>query len=156
AGQTLGLAGSSGDSSGPHLCFQVYHNGDPMEVEDDPSTFWVDPLPYQGTVRGVLSAGVTTADADVGSFFAGIAHPVAAAPFTQDDGQVMTVWFAGDTQDGDTVDYRFYAPDGTEDAALDQTYTAGEMHSGWFSQDIDVPAGLDLGTWEIGIEINGA
>src|SRR5262249_55716267 len=59
AGQVLGLAGSSSYSTGAHLHFEVQHNGDIVEPEYDPATYWADPLPYQGSLSSVLASGVT-------------------------------------------------------------------------------------------------
>ena len=50
AGQLLGYAGSSGDSTMAHLHFDLRHDGDLVETFDEPSTYWVNPLPYQGDV----------------------------------------------------------------------------------------------------------
>src|SRR5262249_62414695 len=60
AGQVLGLAGSSGYSTAAHLHFEIQHNGDVVEPEYDPTTFWVSPLPYQGSLSNVVAAGVTS------------------------------------------------------------------------------------------------
>src|SRR5207302_795418 len=60
AGQLLGLVGSSGNSTGPHLHFGVHHNGAMVEMEYDPADYWISPLPYQGSQpTTILDAGVT-------------------------------------------------------------------------------------------------
>jgi len=46
AGDILGLVGSSGNSTGPHLHFAVYHNDQMVETYVDPTGYWIDPVPY--------------------------------------------------------------------------------------------------------------
>ena len=48
AGQFLGFAGSSGDSTWPHLHFSVYHDGDVVETNYDPAAYWASWLPSAG------------------------------------------------------------------------------------------------------------
>jgi hypothetical protein len=43
AGTTIGLVASSGKSSGPHLHFEVSHNGRMVETYLAPSAYWVSP-----------------------------------------------------------------------------------------------------------------
>ena len=63
SGQVLGLVGSSGDSTDPHLHFEVHHNGDVVETNYDPSDYWVSPMPYEGNVPAyVLGAGITNSN----------------------------------------------------------------------------------------------
>ena len=50
AGTILGLVGSSGNSSDPHLHFAVDYNGDTVETYVSPSAYWVNPLPYAPTM----------------------------------------------------------------------------------------------------------
>src|SRR5262249_3208599 len=52
--------------------------------------------------------------------------------------------------------YRVYQPDGTEDTALDHSFTVGATRGGWWVQNINLPAGLELGTWHVGIDIDGS
>jgi murein DD-endopeptidase MepM/ murein hydrolase activator NlpD len=155
AGQMLGLAGSSGDSTGVHLHFQVMHNGDVVEPEDDPTTYWANPLPYQGNVSDILDSSVTsvritaTNDLNVGE------RPVAANVFSQATGQQLTVWFQGNTRNNDNLYFRFYMPSGIEYTGLDYTFSASESHGGYWYYYNTLPANLPLGTWHVGISING-
>ncbi len=48
AGTPIGLAGSSGSSTDPHLHFQVEYNGLVVETYVDPNAYWFNPLDYAG------------------------------------------------------------------------------------------------------------
>lgn len=48
AGDEIGLAGSSGSSSDPHLHFEVQYNNMVVETYVDPNAYWINPLPYAG------------------------------------------------------------------------------------------------------------
>jgi murein DD-endopeptidase MepM/ murein hydrolase activator NlpD len=154
-GQVLGLVGSAGNSSGPHACFQLYHNGDAVEADYDPPAYYVDPLPVAGTDPAILSSGVTTDPNSLSADISAEERPVNANTLTQADGQQINVWFSGITWDNTDVTYRFYAPDGSDYTPLDDSFTVGETIGGWWDQAINVPPNLDLGTWQVGIEING-
>jgi hypothetical protein len=155
AGQVLGLAGSSGDSTLAHLHFQVMHNGDVVEPELDPNTFWVNPLPYQGTISDVLDSGVTSSHSVATADLNAEERPVAANTFSQAGNQQFTVWFQGNTRPSDQVVFHVYDPSGTEDAALDYSFTASESHGGYWYYTGTLPANLTPGTWHVGINING-
>src|SRR5262249_19588761 len=86
-GQTLGLAGSSGSSTLAHLHFEVRHNGDIVEPQYDPSTFWVNALPYQGSFSAVLDSGVTSSTTVFLADFNVEERPTTANVFTQAGGQ---------------------------------------------------------------------
>lgn len=62
AGQFLGFVGSSGNSSGPHLHWAVYHNGVVVETYLRPNELLADPVPYIGEDPGIMdmySTGVS-------------------------------------------------------------------------------------------------
>jgi murein DD-endopeptidase MepM/ murein hydrolase activator NlpD len=155
AGQVLGLAGSSGNSTGPHEHFEVRHNGDIVEPEYDPSTYWIDPLPYQGSVDAVLDSLVTSSHTVLVSDLANEERPVSANVFSQAGGQQITAWFEGYTRSTDTVAFRFYKPDGTHYPALDTSFGGFLSRDGWYYYYNTLPANLDLGTWHVSIQLNG-
>jgi murein DD-endopeptidase MepM/ murein hydrolase activator NlpD len=154
-GQVLGLAGSSGNSTGAHLHFEVQHNGDVVEPEYDPNTYWLDPLPYQGSVSAVLTAGVTSSHTALVNDHSAEEQPVSANVFRQVSGQEFSMWFSGFTRANDAAAFRFYKPDGTRYSSLDRSFTASLSRGGWWYYYFTLPANLDLGTWHVGVEING-
>jgi ELWxxDGT repeat protein len=155
AGQVLGLAGSSGDSTAAHLHFEVQHNGDIVEPEYDPNTFWVNALPYQGSFSNILDSGVTSSNTTAGADLNAEERPVAANIFTQAGGQAFTVWFQADTRNNDNVAFQFYKPDGTLYTSLGTTFSANQSRWGYWWYFGTLPSNLNLGTWHVGISING-
>jgi hypothetical protein len=59
AGDTIGLAGSSGSSTMAHLHFEVHHNGAVVETYLNPAEYWVKPLPYAGDTPGYSDIGLS-------------------------------------------------------------------------------------------------
>jgi murein DD-endopeptidase MepM/ murein hydrolase activator NlpD len=155
AGQVLGLAGSSGDSTLAHLHFQVEHNGDLVEPEYDPATYWLNPLPYQGSLSSVLDSGVTSSQATATADLNQEERPVSANVFTQAAGQQITAWFQPFTRNGDSAAFRFFRPDGSEDTALGFSFTAVLARGGYYYMYRALPSNLPLGTWHVGIYLNG-
>jgi murein DD-endopeptidase MepM/ murein hydrolase activator NlpD len=54
SGMKIGEVGSSGWSSMPHLHFEVYENGNPIETFLDPERWWDDPPLYALDVPNIL------------------------------------------------------------------------------------------------------
>jgi murein DD-endopeptidase MepM/ murein hydrolase activator NlpD len=154
-GQVIGLAGSSGSSTLAHLHFEVQHNGDIVEPEYDPNTFWANPLPYQGTVRSVLDSGVSGSGATTGNDLSVEERPVAANDFRQVSGQQMSVWFQGYMAANDQVNFQVYKPDGTHYPSLDYSFTAPLSRGGSWYYYTNLPSNLDLGIWHVHIYIQG-
>ena len=155
AGQILGLAGSSGDSTLAHLHFEVQHNGDIVEPEYDPNTFWFSPLPYQANVRAVLDSGISGSSGTVQGVLNAEERPPNESTFTQAAGQPYSAWFQGFTRPNDTVAFKFYNPSGTEDVPLDVSFSAGEDRGGYYWFFNNLPSNLAIGTWRMDVLING-
>jgi hypothetical protein len=155
-GQVLGLMGSSGNSTASHLHFQVEHNGDVVEPDYDPNTFWLNPLPYQGAVSAVIGSGVTSAPNPATTDLNAEEQPVDANVFSQASGQQITVWLRTYTRNGDAIAITFSRPDGTDYTALDYSFTSALSVGGYYHIDYNLPANLDLGTWHVGIAVNGS
>jgi Peptidase family M23/PEP-CTERM motif len=151
AGETIAKVGSSGWSSDAHLHFVVTDNGLPVDTYQNPTRWWIDPLPYAGTQRGVLDFGITYRNPsllelqnrppDPGSFIAGA-----------DDTVYMWVNFFG-TKVGDLLNFAWYAPDGDRFAGL--SWAAPEMHYGWWVAAVNLPDDADPGTWRVAFDASG-
>ncbi len=153
-GQILGLAGSSGTSTRAHLHFQVMHNGDAVEPEYDPSTFWSNPLSYQSSVSRVQDSGITSSSSTTRADLIAQERPVTANVFTQTS-PTLTLWFTAYTSKNDSISYTFYQPDGSVYAPFNHTFNPGEMRGGLVYYYYNLPTGLALGTWHVAIKING-
>ncbi len=159
AGQVLGYAGSSGFSTAAHLHFEVQHNGDVVEEEYDPGTFWRagnDPT-YQGlaSADGVIDAGVSGNHLTVVNDLNNEERPATADVFSKAGGQQFTVWCNGFTVAGDQMAFRFFDPNGTEQTGLDFSFTPPPTRGGYYYYFNSLPANATVGTWTVEIDING-
>lgn len=150
-GEQVGLVGSSGDSTAAHLHFEVHHDGAVVETNEDSSTFWINPLPYQGNVDGVTDMGVAIYNpvADLNAE----ERPVEATNFLQAPNQTPYAWFVGNTLNNDKLDFIWYEPNGT--VFTDQTFTSSENRNGYYYAFVTLPNSPPLGTWHVAIDING-
>ena len=158
AGEQLGLTGSSGASTGPHLHFSTYLNGEVFEpftgeCNPGPSGFAEQPPQDRSTVF-LRDFGVSYHDDYPG-------HP-AEYPRT---GQValtdryVHLWFLpNNLPAGSTWRVRFHRPDSTvalesnaESFGLDVFQPASWW---WHSWDVSEMHSI-LGTWALELEING-
>ncbi len=154
AGQTLGLEGSSGNSTLSHLHFEVHHNGAVVEPDMDPSTFWAVTPPYQGTLRNVIDSGVTNyfqfATADLNAQ----ERPVDANIFTSAGGQNIIVWFQGSRLQGDQANVQFFSPSGADLTTLDFAFPISAGTGGYYYVSRGLPANMQQGVWHATVSVN--
>jgi murein DD-endopeptidase MepM/ murein hydrolase activator NlpD len=154
AGQQIGLVGSSGLSSDAHLHFTVQQNGNPIETNQNPSSWWLEPLPYAGDVAGSLDQGVVDHVPSDAEF---VERPLDHDVYPRGDasGQNVYLWSLLHGIDaGDDLDYYFYRPNGTQYSHLH--WDAPQIRYGWWTAGITLPSQPDLGTWTIDFRLNGA
>src|SRR5262249_51626008 len=111
AGQLLGYVGSSGNSTAPHLHFDLRHDGDLVETFYEPDAYWIDPLPYQGDVGpSITDLGTTnsTPTADLEE------RPDSVGVFPSSSGWSVWYWFDVSYVDpGARMAINWYRPDGS-------------------------------------------
>ena len=154
AGQQIGLVGSSGRSSDAHLHFAVYQNGNVIETYQNPSAWWLEPLPYADDVAGSLDHGVVDHVPTEAEF---VERPLDHDVFSRGDasGQNVYLWsLLHGIDEGDDLDYYFYRPSGAEYSHLH--WDAPQIRYGWWTGGITLPIEPDLGTWTIDFRLNGA
>lgn len=147
--QTIGLVGSSGNSTDSHLHFAVYNKGVPVETYLDPSNYWITVLPYSGDAPGVLDFGTTNHSPPTTELKE---RPIEHATFNPGD-QVFFWVSAHGIKSGDTLAFRWFRPGGTECTSCGKSYTSGGLRYGWQLDDMLVPSGS--GTWQVTFSRNG-
>lgn len=153
-GDTLGMVGSSGFSSGPHLHFEVNSAGvrDPFSGDCQPNPgWWSAQGPYVWTHPvEIFNSGVTTMGLDwptVCERPPGKTHVVA--------GSTTFGWIrVRNLATTDLVTYRYFSPQG-----LWSTYSfnpSGSYSSSWWYVFWTLPVSPSLyGEWRLEIQING-
>jgi murein DD-endopeptidase MepM/ murein hydrolase activator NlpD len=155
AGDLLGLVGSSGDSTGAHLHFEVHHNNDVVETYMAPNSYWASPWAYSGEMPGVLDHGVTNYD-PLGDLD-GSEQPPATHTFNQSSGQKAFFWFVPHgILPSDSLVVYLYKPDGTLAGSNQVKSDHGEVRFGSYALPVDLPGVPDPGTWRMVLQRNGS
>jgi murein DD-endopeptidase MepM/ murein hydrolase activator NlpD len=153
AGQMLGLAGSSGQSSAPHLHFGVYHNWAAVEAMYEPAAYFVSPPAYQADEDPrVIAAGMTNADPTTSDYDEG---PSGVSVFPASAGGTVYAWFYFSNLPTDSpVNLRWYRPDGALAATNTWTPTNPRGRYAVWARSVSSMAAFP-GTWEVVAEIGG-
>jgi len=149
-GDVIGLVGSSGASSDAHLHFEVHQDETVVETYEDPETYWVDPLPYAGTVRGILDIGVTDHNPSSVEYRE---RPEEAKAVFLDIDEDPIAWVNLHTLPNDDLQFRWYRPNGSLYSSV--TYDVNRIRYGWASTVLGSPgvSSANLGEWEVAARI---
>lgn len=152
-GDVLGFEGSSGNSTGSHLHFGVTHNGADVETFLDPTTYWIDPLPYVGAASYLTDFGITNIDPT--STLLDGERTSDVSVFSQDPTQTIYAWgtYSGLRQ-GDQIQAIYRRPDGSNLGINSLTIPADYSGSVWYFGR-GIGASPVVGLWSVEFRING-
>jgi murein DD-endopeptidase MepM/ murein hydrolase activator NlpD len=160
AGEFLGVIGSSGNSTGPHLHLEVYDSGNKLV---DPSqgacntitadTWWNSQRPYYEAGINMVATHDAPPVMDNGC-------GVAETPnFQQSFAAGQTVYFAiylRDQQAGQQVDLKIYQPDGTVWREWEfSRESPAHYAASWWYWNWNLPAVPQTGTWRWNVTFQG-
>lgn len=151
-GEFLGIVGSSGRSSAPHLHFEVHDASD--AVNDpfagtcsilNPSSWWISQGPYDDSKVLRMTTGVSL---PVLPACPGIESPNELKDFTAPDAVYFTLYFR-DLISGQVIAHEVFNPDGTLNRAWNETFTSAPWYSvAWWVWGQNYPAGSPSGTYK--------
>lgn len=154
-GEQLGIVGSSGSSTGPHLHFELYdHNNQLIEPHagtcntTTSASWWIEQEPYyQPTVISAM-----TGDAPIEMECAVGEKLYKRDAFSQYD-EVYFTTFYRDQQKSLPSIYRIYRPDGSLYREWTHAMWADHYAASWWWWSVEVDD--QIGTWLFEVEFNG-
>ncbi len=153
AGEQIGLAGSSGRSTNPHLHFGVYYHGMLVEPNISASSYFSagNTLGYAGDHPTVLDAGVIDVNPTSQEWYEG---PPTINTFNPGD-TIRTWAMYGGAQNGDTLSVKWYLPGGALAGTSNFALTSAEYQYASATANWTLGAGATLGTWQVAWLLNG-
>ena len=158
AGEFLGVMGSSGDSTGPHVHFEVYDSGgnliDPFAGPCNPSTaqsWWADQRPYEEPAIDL----VTTGNAPVNFNACPTPEAEHRSAYFQPGQTVYATAFLTDQVGGTATAFTVYTPNGTLFAATTIPTDADFYTTSYWEWSFPLPASAPSGMWRLDVGFDG-
>jgi murein DD-endopeptidase MepM/ murein hydrolase activator NlpD len=158
AGEFLGVMGSSGDSTGPHLHLELYDNAsnliDPFAGacnNFNGQSWWADQRPYNEPAIDLVMTGDAPVD------FSSCPTPEVEhrSSFFQPGQTVYLTAFFTDQLRADASVFNVYAPDGTLFATTQIPSDADYYAASFWQYSVALPMSAPAGTWRFEVLFHG-